>query len=86
MLNKTEGDSYLVMNLVSDSIEGYTKWTYPTDRKYDVRSKENNPSVSELITTCNAALLYKCSDETENCIILIGVYGNHEEAGKDSSY
>ena len=86
VLNKTEGDSFLAMNVIADSAEGYENWKYPTSKSYDVRSKENSEKIPELITTCDTALINKCSEEEDNCILLIGVFGNHEEDDQESQY
>lgn len=77
VLNKTEGDAFIVMNVIADSVDGYTKWNYPNATKAAVISREKNPNIPELITSCDNALIRTCSNATDNCILLIGVYGDN---------
>jgi len=85
VLNKTNGDSYMAIKVVADSIESYTTWSYPTDRNYDSRSMEGNQDIPELITTCDQALKQTCSATASNCIVIVGVFGSRND-GLASEY
>ncbi len=80
---RNNSDSFILARFFRKANLTYLNWWFPSNKSYDLISRNNYSNIPEIIDFNSSALSDRCKIG-EHCVLILGIQGNNW--GRESSF